>query len=139
LAVIEKQKGDYSRLLAVACKTPAEVEQIRQVLVDWKFIEPTGAANAQARELGSKDRLWRKAVVERSAALAKLKTAEEALEYYGDREEWFDYKAVGTHEGIPHAVDSHFDGDLGAKAREALKSIRADAGPAESGESCGTI
>ena len=48
----------------------------------------------------------------------ETKRLREALEFYADYEEWVDYKAVCT-DGT--GVDSHFDGDMGQRAREALQ------------------
>lgn len=42
--------------------------------------------------------------------LNDIESLRNALEFYADYEEWVDYKEV----------DSHFDGDLGARARKAL-------------------
>lgn len=50
-------------------------------------------------------------------AKQEIASLREALEFYADYEEWVDYKAVcadGTE------VDSHFDGDMGQRARDAL-------------------
>lgn len=43
-----------------------------------------------------------------------------ALEYYADENEWIDYKAECSHNGVTERVHSHFDDDFGAQARAAL-------------------
>jgi hypothetical protein len=47
----------------------------------------------------------------------RIKALRECLKFYADENEWIDYKAV-CEDGTE--VDSHFDGDMGAKAIAAL-------------------
>ncbi len=57
----------------------------------------------------------------------QLALAVEALGFYADEQEWFDYKAYAMNmkTGLINNVDSHFDGDLGIRARNTLAAIRA--------------
>jgi len=52
--------------------------------------------------------------------LAHIDKLEVVLRYYADEHEWLDYKAYARVGNKLCRVDSHFDGDNGKRAREAL-------------------
>jgi hypothetical protein len=67
------------------------------------------------------------AQADQSYLLSLLKECEEALEFYGDHDEWIDFKASGVspRTGKTERVDSHFDDDNGgARARTLLAKLR---------------